>query len=253
MLTPMTSEYPLRNRVKELRERIGLRQADLADAVGITRQTIIAIEKGRLNPSILISLKVARMLREPVDYVFYLAPGVDVLSLANVSLEAASDTTPVRKVRKGRPKGVRKPQAQVPAIEPESEEEEVVEPDDDTGVEVTGAESLEVIPDAEVLAPEPSEDVPAPAYEPIDDSDGHVDDMRYELDRDSDAATEEPQDFDGDMAGVDGSQEREPEPVPVEQAADAEPFSAPVPDAEELDQQAQVRETKSGQAIWDFF
>lgn len=71
----MPIESPLRNRVKEVRERLGIKQSDLAREIGITRQTIIAIEKGRLNPSILICLKMARLLREPVDYVFYLAPG----------------------------------------------------------------------------------------------------------------------------------------------------------------------------------
>lgn len=73
----MKKQSPLRNRVKELRARLGIRQADLAREVGITRQTIIAIEKGRLNPSILICLKISRLLREPVDYVFYLAAGWD--------------------------------------------------------------------------------------------------------------------------------------------------------------------------------
>ncbi len=62
----------LKNRVKELRSRLEMRQADLAREVGVTRQTILAIEKGRLNPSINIALKAARVLREPVDYVFYL-------------------------------------------------------------------------------------------------------------------------------------------------------------------------------------
>lgn len=62
----------LKNRVRELRERLGMRQADLADAVGVTRQTILAIEKGRLNPSVSISLRIAKVLREPTDYVFYL-------------------------------------------------------------------------------------------------------------------------------------------------------------------------------------
>jgi putative transcriptional regulator len=47
----MSTDSPLRNRVKELRSRLGLRQTDLADEIGVTRQTIIAIEKGRLNPS----------------------------------------------------------------------------------------------------------------------------------------------------------------------------------------------------------
>ena len=49
-----------------------MRQADLAREVDVSRQTILAIEKERLNPSIMVSLKLARVLREPVGYVFYL-------------------------------------------------------------------------------------------------------------------------------------------------------------------------------------
>ena len=62
----------MKNRVKELRARLNMRQSDLAREVDVTRQTILAIEKGRLNPSILVSLKIARVLREPVGYIFYL-------------------------------------------------------------------------------------------------------------------------------------------------------------------------------------
>ena len=58
--------------MKELRSRLHLRQADLAAEVDVTRQTILAIEKGRLNPSVSLSLRIARVLREPVDYIFYL-------------------------------------------------------------------------------------------------------------------------------------------------------------------------------------
>lgn len=68
----MNNGFKLKNRVKELRARLNLRQSDLANEVDVTRQTILAIEKGRLNPSVLVSLKIARVLREPVDYVFYL-------------------------------------------------------------------------------------------------------------------------------------------------------------------------------------
>jgi len=68
----MENGFVLRNRVKELRARLNLRQADLAREVSVTRQTILAIEKGRLNPSIMVSLKIARVLREPVGYIFYL-------------------------------------------------------------------------------------------------------------------------------------------------------------------------------------
>ncbi len=68
----MDDSSVLRNRVREVRERLQMRQADLAEAAGVTRQTILAIEKGRLNPSVSVSLKIAKALREPTDYVFYL-------------------------------------------------------------------------------------------------------------------------------------------------------------------------------------
>lgn len=62
----------LKNRVRELRTQARLRQSDLAQAVDVTRQTILAIEKGRLNPSILLGLKIAQVLGEPVGRVFFL-------------------------------------------------------------------------------------------------------------------------------------------------------------------------------------
>ncbi len=68
----MDNRLELRNRVRKLRLRLRLRQSDLAKEAEVTRQTILSIEKGRLNPSIKLSLKIARVLREPVSYVFYL-------------------------------------------------------------------------------------------------------------------------------------------------------------------------------------
>ena len=68
----MYKDIVLKNRVKDLRGRLRLRQADLAEGVGVTRQTILAIEKGRLNPSISLCLRISRILGEPVDYVFFL-------------------------------------------------------------------------------------------------------------------------------------------------------------------------------------
>lgn len=68
----MLANSVMKNRVRELRTRLDMLQSDLAREIGVTRQTILAIEKGRLNPSINIALKIARILREPVDYVFYL-------------------------------------------------------------------------------------------------------------------------------------------------------------------------------------
>ena len=71
-MQPMSQDIKLKNRVKELRARLNLRQSDLAREVDVTRQTILAIEKGRLNPSIVVSLKIAQVLGEPVGNVFFL-------------------------------------------------------------------------------------------------------------------------------------------------------------------------------------
>jgi putative transcriptional regulator len=71
-MPPMNDRLILRNRVRELRTALNLRQADLAHQVNVTRQTILAIEKDRLNPSIRLSLKIARVLGESVNNVFYL-------------------------------------------------------------------------------------------------------------------------------------------------------------------------------------
>ena len=87
----MKHETVLKNRVKELRSRLNLRQADLAQDTGVTRQTILAIEKGRLNPSIALSLRIARVLREPVDYVFRLERVADTLPQEPVGVAAAAD------------------------------------------------------------------------------------------------------------------------------------------------------------------
>jgi len=69
----MLTKTIAKNRIRELRARLGLRQSDLAHEVGVSRQSIISIERCRLNPSVLLALRIARVLREPLDYVFFLA------------------------------------------------------------------------------------------------------------------------------------------------------------------------------------
>ena len=64
----------LQNRLPELRARYRLTQQDLAQRVNVTRQTIIAIEKGQYNPSTTLALKLARVLQVPVDSIFWLEP-----------------------------------------------------------------------------------------------------------------------------------------------------------------------------------
>jgi Predicted transcriptional regulators len=45
-------------------------QADLADRVGVTRQTVIAIEQGRYSPSLELAFQIARVFQVPLDDVF---------------------------------------------------------------------------------------------------------------------------------------------------------------------------------------
>jgi len=58
------------NQVYVMRIKGQITQENLADALGVTRQTIIAIEKGNYTPSILLALKIARFFKLPVEKVF---------------------------------------------------------------------------------------------------------------------------------------------------------------------------------------
>lgn len=62
------------NRIRELRARHRLTQADLADKIDVSRQTIVAIERGEYNPSILLALKISQLFEEPVDTIFWIDP-----------------------------------------------------------------------------------------------------------------------------------------------------------------------------------
>jgi putative transcriptional regulator len=63
----------VRNSVPKLRSERGLTQEALADEVGVTRQTIIAIEKGNYTPSVALALRLARFFKEPVESIFKLS------------------------------------------------------------------------------------------------------------------------------------------------------------------------------------
>jgi putative transcriptional regulator len=62
----------LRNRLKEIRQQKNLTQEDLAGVVGVTRQTIIAIEKEKFTPSAKLALELAAALDTPFDELFWL-------------------------------------------------------------------------------------------------------------------------------------------------------------------------------------
>lgn len=60
----------MENRLKELREEHNLTQEDLAIRVGVSRQTIISLEKGKYNPSIFLAFKLARVFGLKIEDVF---------------------------------------------------------------------------------------------------------------------------------------------------------------------------------------
>ncbi|MEQ8858768.1 MAG: helix-turn-helix transcriptional regulator [Pseudomonadales bacterium] len=62
----------MRNRVRELRERHGtMTQAELGEAIGVTRQTVAAIEQSRYSPSLESAFRIARLFGVGVEEVFY--------------------------------------------------------------------------------------------------------------------------------------------------------------------------------------
>ncbi len=59
------------NRIRDLRATHGdMTQAELARRIGVTRQTVIAIEQGRYSPSLEVAFQIARVFGVPLDDVF---------------------------------------------------------------------------------------------------------------------------------------------------------------------------------------
>lgn len=63
----------IKNEVNKLRTERGVTQEDLALQVNVSRQTIIALEKGNYTPSILLALKIAGFFSMPVEKIFKIA------------------------------------------------------------------------------------------------------------------------------------------------------------------------------------
>ena len=61
------------NAVQKLRMNRGLTQEELAAKAGVSRQTVIAIEKGNYTPSVLLALRIARIFKVPVEDIFFLS------------------------------------------------------------------------------------------------------------------------------------------------------------------------------------
>ncbi len=60
----------MKNRLRMLRAELDLSQAELADRVGVTRQTIIALEAEKYAPSLPLAYKLADVFQKPVQEVF---------------------------------------------------------------------------------------------------------------------------------------------------------------------------------------
>ncbi len=61
----------MKNCIKQLRKEAGLRQEDMANVLGVSRQTIIAIENNKYNPTLELAMKIAKLLQRPVEEIFF--------------------------------------------------------------------------------------------------------------------------------------------------------------------------------------
>ena len=62
------------NRIKEHRARLNLKQEELAKLVGVRRETIGNLEKGRYNPSLALAWRIAEVFSLPIEQVFTVRP-----------------------------------------------------------------------------------------------------------------------------------------------------------------------------------
>lgn len=62
----------MKNNIKNLRKQKGLRQEDLAAELNVSRQTIVAIENNKYNPTLELAMKLARKLETTVEELFIL-------------------------------------------------------------------------------------------------------------------------------------------------------------------------------------
>lgn len=67
-------EYSVKNRMKELRARDNITQAELAKLVGVRRETIVFLEKGKYNPSLNLAYAIAKVFKLTIEDVFIFDP-----------------------------------------------------------------------------------------------------------------------------------------------------------------------------------
>ncbi|RRN66746.1 transcriptional regulator [Peribacillus simplex] len=62
----------MENRMKQFRQEKGISQEKMAEMLGVSRQTIISIERGRYNPSLPLAIQIARCFETIVEEVFFI-------------------------------------------------------------------------------------------------------------------------------------------------------------------------------------
>ncbi len=58
------------NRIRELRNERGMTQQELADRISVSSRTVISLEKGQYNPSVLLAHKIALVFNRPIEDIF---------------------------------------------------------------------------------------------------------------------------------------------------------------------------------------
>lgn len=70
-MTRINQATKIKNRIQELRNLKGLTQQELAEAIDVTRATVIALEKGSYNPSLELAFRLAKFFNKKIDELFW--------------------------------------------------------------------------------------------------------------------------------------------------------------------------------------
>lgn len=62
----------IQNRIKEYRQKGGITQEQLAESVGVSRQTVVAMEKGNYIPSLLLAMRLSQIFKTKVEDLFFI-------------------------------------------------------------------------------------------------------------------------------------------------------------------------------------
>ena len=102
----MRFKEKLISRIKELRDENHMQQKDLADLLGVSRQTIYYLEKGIYNPKLTLSLNIARIFNKPTEEIFFLEPiirdmigGITIDQLDKISNDLGIDKERIEDLR----------------------------------------------------------------------------------------------------------------------------------------------------------